>query len=64
MADTKAAGTNGSAAPMALREGMKRMGSVSNAPWWSIEKGAKLFGHFRPVGPARDSNFRWHFEVD
>ena len=44
MADTKAAGTNGSAEPMALREGMKRMGSVSNAPWWSIEKGAKLYG--------------------
>ena len=44
MADTKAAGTNGSAAPMVLRAGMKRLGSVANAPWWNIEKGAKLFG--------------------
>jgi hypothetical protein len=44
MADTKAA-TNGKA-PMTLRAGMKRLGSVSNAPWWNIKNGAKLYGEF------------------
>lgn len=53
--ETKTAG-NGAAAGDFARppEGMRRIGSVTNAPWWKIEQGKALYGKLINVYERND----------